>query len=146
MMTPTMYCENCGSACEDKFCSNCGFENKPLSKNTKTRTKTTPQSEASTTEKLEPTDNLSSKPNVLNYVSLGAVGVLLLGGIVYASTTEQKIKDLEDRVYYLETEITYTQDWAYDELDSLAQCFNEYADAFDWNGFSWSYCLSPNIP
>jgi hypothetical protein len=53
---------------------------------------------------------------------------------------------LESDVSYLEDEIEYTKDWAFEELSALAGCTNEYMSAFDFGGFSWYYCSSPLSP
>lgn len=153
-MGEEMFCENCGSkTTSDEFCSNCGEKKTSNTKKGKsTSSKTAQPFRAEETEVVEVgAQNL--KPHVLNYISLAAAGVLLLGGIVYASATEQRIKELEEQVDYLDSTVAYlesdvsnTQDWAYDELEALSNCINDYTDAFDWDGFTWYYCSPPLLP
>lgn len=152
-MGEEMFCENCGAKTnDDEFCSNCGVKKKSTPPKGKATPSKATQTAPIVTKEAVDVDAQNSKPHVLNYISLAASGVLLLGGIVYASATEQRIKELEERVDYLDSSIAYlesdisnTQDWAYDEFDSVANCVNEFIDS--WSQWLPAYdCLPPAYP
>lgn len=89
----------------------------------------------------------------------GLLGVIVLAGIAYVSSVNTRISDLENQVSYLEmtvsgletdlsnaeSKITYTQDWAYDELVEIVGCTNDFIEAWSTRGSTFM-CRNPSIP
>ncbi|MDH6240129.1 hypothetical protein [Aurantimicrobium minutum] len=150
-----MNCKKCGLDTQgEKFCSNCGepSTSKRSSKKIQSESKTEAAPQPSAEHQLDPNSKLIQQLKVGLIVSFVTVAILLVTVIASTSSMQSQITDLQDRVAYLEMDVsilqgdmTDTQDWAHDEIDSVANCVNEFIDAWSQRSSAY-YCLSPSYP